>query len=148
MPGESYHRWLRSLLLYLRHVFRVLMNSVVYWFCMSTLGLILFQICSMQMVQHKKKISDQASVCTQREDKNTKIYIYLLFIIKALGSIPLQLFFLFEKVEVCGHCLVALSITSYWNIILALIASHLNVGIILVVTVKLSPPPHPPSPHL
>ena len=32
---------------------------------------------------------------------------------KDLGSIPLRLSFLFKKVVVCGHCLVALSITSY-----------------------------------
>ena len=43
--------------------------------------------------------------------------------------------FLFEKVVVCGHCLVTLSITSYWNIKMALIAVHLNAGVILVVTV-------------
>ena len=36
---------------------------------------------------------------------------------------------------VCGHCLVTLSITSYRNIKMALIAAHLNAGIILVVTV-------------
>ena len=30
MPGESYRRRLRSLLLYLCHVFRVLINSLVY----------------------------------------------------------------------------------------------------------------------
>ena len=39
-----------------------------------------------------------------------------------------------RKVVVCGHCLVTLSITSYWNIKIALIAAHLNAGIILVVT--------------
>ena len=32
---------------------------------------------------------------------------------KGLGSIPLQLSFLFRKVVVCGHCPVTLSITSY-----------------------------------
>ena len=32
---------------------------------------------------------------------------------KDLGSILLRLSFLFKKVVVCGHCLVALSITSY-----------------------------------
>ena len=52
-----------------------------------------------------------------------------------LGSIPLQLSFLFKKVEVCGHCLVTLSITSFWNIKMALIAAHLNAEVILVVTV-------------
>ena len=44
MPGESYRRWLRSLLLYLCYVFRALINSLVYWFFTSALGLILFQI--------------------------------------------------------------------------------------------------------
>ena len=53
---------------------------------------------------------------------------------KDLGSIPLRLSFLFKKVVVCGHCLVTLSITSYWNIKMALIAAHLNAAIILVVT--------------
>ena len=40
-----------------------------------------------------------------------------------------------HTVVICGHCLVTLSITSYWNIKMALIAVHLNAGIILVVTV-------------
>ena len=52
-----------------------------------------------------------------------------------LGSIPLRRSFLFKKVVVCGHYLVTLSITSYWNTEMALIAAHLNAGIILVVTV-------------
>ena len=43
MPGESYRRRLRSLL-YLRYVFRALINSLVSWFCTSALGLVLFQI--------------------------------------------------------------------------------------------------------
>ena len=42
-----------------------------------------------------------------------------------LGSIPLRPSFLFEKVVVCGHSLVTL----------ALIAAHLNAGVILMVTV-------------
>ena len=44
MPGGSCHRWLRSLLLCLCDVFQVLINSLVCWVYMSTLGLILFQI--------------------------------------------------------------------------------------------------------
>ena len=44
MPGESYRRRLRSLLLYLCYVFRALINSLVCWFCTSALGLVLFQI--------------------------------------------------------------------------------------------------------
>ena len=32
MPGESYRRWLRSLLLYLCYVFPALINSLVCWF--------------------------------------------------------------------------------------------------------------------
>ena len=32
IPGESYHRWLRSLLLCLCDVFQVLINSLVCWF--------------------------------------------------------------------------------------------------------------------
>ena len=54
---------------------------------------------------------------------------------KDLGSMPLRLSILFEKVVVCGHCLVTLSITSCWNIKMALIAAHLNAEVILVVTV-------------
>ena len=34
IPGESYRRRLRSLVLYLRYVFRALSNSLVCWFCM------------------------------------------------------------------------------------------------------------------
>ena len=44
MPGESYHRRLRSLLLYLCYIFQVLINSLVGCFCASALGLIVFQI--------------------------------------------------------------------------------------------------------
>ena len=44
MPGESYRRRLRSLLLYLRYVFWALINSSLCWFCTRALGLILFQI--------------------------------------------------------------------------------------------------------
>ena len=31
MPGESYHRWLWSLVLYLRYVFQALINSLICW---------------------------------------------------------------------------------------------------------------------
>ena len=41
----------------------------------------------------------------------------------------------YYQVVVCGHCLVTLSITCYWNIKMALIAAHLNAEVILVVTV-------------
>ena len=43
MPGESYRRRLRSLLLCLCYVFRALINFLVCWFCTSALGLVLFQ---------------------------------------------------------------------------------------------------------
>ena len=46
MPVESYHGRLRSLLLSLCYVFQALVNSLVRWFCMNSLGLVLFQICS------------------------------------------------------------------------------------------------------
>ena len=42
MPGERYHRRLRSLSLSLCDVFRVLINSLVCRFCTSALGLVLF----------------------------------------------------------------------------------------------------------
>ena len=44
MPGKSYRRRLRSLLLYLCYVFPALINSFVCWFCTSARGLVLFQI--------------------------------------------------------------------------------------------------------
>ena len=50
MPGESYHRQLRSSL-YLCYAFRALINSLVCWFCTSTLGLIVFQICDAQCLR-------------------------------------------------------------------------------------------------
>ena len=40
MPGEGYHRWLRSLLLCLCDIFQGLINSLVWWFCTGALGLI------------------------------------------------------------------------------------------------------------
>ena len=39
MPGKSYYRQLRSLLLCLCDVFQVLINSFVCWFCRGALGL-------------------------------------------------------------------------------------------------------------
>ena len=36
MPGESYHRQPRSLLLYLCYLFQALINSFVCWFCLGT----------------------------------------------------------------------------------------------------------------
>ena len=53
---------------------------------------------------------------------------------KGLGSIPLRLSFLFEKVVVCGHCLVTLSLTINKTLKVALITAHINAGVILVVT--------------
>ena len=57
---------------------------------------------------------------------------------------------------VCGHCPVTLSNTSYWNIKMALIAAHLNAGIIQEsfwwwqcsdrYIISLSPNSIPPSP--
>ena len=47
MPGESYCRRLGSLLLCLCYVFWALINFFVCWFYMSSLGLILFQICAL-----------------------------------------------------------------------------------------------------
>ena len=49
MPGESYWRWLRSLLLCSSYVFWALINSLVCWFCMRALGLGLFQISVTQL---------------------------------------------------------------------------------------------------
>ena len=44
MPGETYRNRFRSLLLCLCDVFRTLINSLVCWFCLGALGLVLFQI--------------------------------------------------------------------------------------------------------
>ena len=51
MPGESYRRQHRSLLLYFCHIFRVLINSLVCWSCPSTPGLVLFQIRASQSLK-------------------------------------------------------------------------------------------------
>ena len=85
------------------------------------------------------------SLSYKSEPENVHIYIYIYGEPvwpsgkagkrKNLGSIPLRLSFLFKKVVVCGHCPVTLSMTSYWNIKIALIAAHLNAEVILVVTV-------------
>ena len=47
----EYRRRLGSLLLSC-YVFRALINSLVCWFCTSALGLVLFQICSMDVKHH------------------------------------------------------------------------------------------------
>ena len=44
MPGDSYRRRLRSLLLYLCYVFRALINSLVCWFCTNALALFCFWV--------------------------------------------------------------------------------------------------------
>ena len=52
------------------------------------------------------------------------------------------------KVVVCGHCLMTLSPHNQWNVNMALITAHLNVGVMLVVTVwhYMYSLPHPPPP--
>ena len=68
-------------------------------------------------------------------DVKHHVYLLTIYTLLSFNAGPLRLSFLFKKVVVCGHCLVTLSITSYWNIKMVLIAAHLNAGIILVVTV-------------
>ena len=48
IPGESYHRRLRSLLLHSCDIFWALINSLVCWFYVSALGLVLLQIVTSQ----------------------------------------------------------------------------------------------------
>ena len=79
MPGESYHRWLRSLLLYLCYICLALINSLVCWFCMSTLGLILFHFCNKLclMVQHHTPCSRYGS--RLRFKISIKVYLESIF---------------------------------------------------------------------
>ena len=56
IPGESYCRWLRSLLLDVPGIFWVLTNSLVCQFCISTLCLVLFQIFSILITCFFQKI--------------------------------------------------------------------------------------------
>ena len=54
MPGESYCRWLRSLLLYLCDVYQELINSFVCWFCLNNtnrLIRLIFKFCSLYLPQ-------------------------------------------------------------------------------------------------
>ena len=61
---------------------------------------------------------------------DVKHHVYLGF------GVELRLSFLFKNFVVCGHCLVTLSITVPTETLkVALIAAHLNAGVILVVTV-------------
>ena len=50
---------LRSLLLYLCYVFQALINYLVCWFCMSTLGLLLFQIYFLPAANNVTSVSNQ-----------------------------------------------------------------------------------------
>ena len=50
MPSESYRRQLKSLLLCLCDVFRVLINSLVCWFSTSAPDLFCFRVCQLQFV--------------------------------------------------------------------------------------------------
>ena len=50
MPGESYHRQLRSLLLYLYYVPWVLINSLVCWFCIISI-MLSFHVLSYHILQ-------------------------------------------------------------------------------------------------
>ena len=56
MPGESYRRRLRSLLLFLSYVFRALINSLLCWFCTSAVGLVLFQISVLKTLHHAEEL--------------------------------------------------------------------------------------------
>ena len=97
----------------------------------SPVNTITAQVCPSGSLSGDRMTSQQLPT----ENKGIIISCFPYFASKDLGSIPLRLSFLFKKVVVCGHCLVTWSITSYWNIKMALIAAHLNAGIILVVTV-------------
>ena len=59
IPGESYRRRLKFLLLCLCDVFRGLINSLVFCFCTSALGLVLCQV-----------VENQRSVCFSAKSKN------------------------------------------------------------------------------
>ena len=77
MPGESYRRQFRSLLLYLCYVFRVPINSLVCWFCMSALGLVLFQICSFSqcVFEYPLKWCTYSAVCGDWEVWGDCVYL-------------------------------------------------------------------------
>ena len=75
-------------------------------------------------IKKKKKILVYAALAkpSRKHNYNCKVNVYVFEPVwpsgkagkrKDLGSIPLRLTFLFEKVVVCGHCLVTLSSTSY-----------------------------------
>ena len=67
MPAESYRRQLvRSLLLYLRYVFRALINSLVCGFCTRALGLVLVQSCFNYTLTENESHKADLSASTER----------------------------------------------------------------------------------
>ena len=64
IPGKSYCRWLRSLLLRLCVSFTVLINCLVCWFCAGALGLVPFQIVSIFII--RQKAQQRQKPCTKQ----------------------------------------------------------------------------------
>ena len=69
MPGESYRRPLRALLLYLCYVFRELFNSLLCWFNWSRSTILVWKWLSLTEVINKHNSKDLA-YCTMKNRKN------------------------------------------------------------------------------
>ena len=70
MPGESYRRRLRSLLLCLCDVFRALINSLVCRYGTDALGLVLFQIIAQKIPPPPQPpINDRSSISSNNNER-------------------------------------------------------------------------------
>ena len=76
MPGESYQRWLGSLLC-LCDFFRGLINSLACWSSTSTLGLVLFQIYAQKMLERKKEIKRGRQLFQHDPPKQCRIQLWI-----------------------------------------------------------------------
>ena len=120
MPGESYRRWLRSLLLYFCYIFRTLINSLVCWFfllCFSVLyfsnilqipeSLVTFSVKSVDWIikclGKLIQISSEIRVFSMNLSKQTTSPKLLFVLLSQCGDLCLKIIY---------WCLVCFSLTS------------------------------------
>ena len=128
MPGESYRRWLRSLLLYLCDVFRALIISLVCWFfllCFSVLyfsnilqipeSLVTFSVKSVDWIikclGKLIQISSEIRVFSMNLSKQTTSPKLLFVLLSQCGDLCLKIIYIVYDAY-SWWCLTCFSLTS------------------------------------
>ena len=124
MPGESYCRWLRSLLLYLCYVFQVLINSCVGWF--QIIATEIFSLLKLEVPKWTEQKNFNTTLgkwpnAVYNTEKQTNKQKSALPSKTRWSSSP-QLYYnswwmLFSSVcAVCGMCVIVSVLTYFWKL--------------------------------